>query len=196
MPRANNYTADGIPTRSGTAELNEHMSTAIFLGTLDAAINATALIPFECSSGNCTFPTDERGAAFQTLGMCLSCKEVNDLIRPNSTFPGYWLDNWTPSPAWGNGWDTWWKRPAYVGYVFPNSTTNTTYSMFWSRKTLAFSPDFDDLITFDALMLNVDPQTCDVTKSELCPKHPWAVRCSIYPCIQTYNATIINSVLS
>lgn len=192
MPRTNNYTADGIATRAGNAELNEHMSTAITLGTLDTAINVEALMPFACSSGNCTFPADESGAAFQTLGMCHACKEINDLIRSNSTFPGYWLANWTPNPAWGE----WWDRPAYVGKAFPNSTNGTPYSMFWSRKTLALSPEFDDLITFDALMLNVDPNSCDVTKSQDCPKHPWAVRCSLYPCIQTYNAKIVNSVLN
>jgi hypothetical protein len=44
--------------------------------------------------------------------------------------------------------------PAYVGKAF------------WSRKTLALNPEFDDLITFDALMRNVDPKSCEVTKSE------------------------------
>jgi hypothetical protein len=196
MSRTNNYTADGILTRPGNAELNEHISTVILLGTLDPSYNATRLIPFTCSSGNCTFPTGDGAAAFQTLGMCHACEEINDLIRPNTTYPGYWLENWTPDPSWGKNWDTWWVRPAQVGYVFPNSSTNTSWAMFWSRKTLAFSPVFDDLITIDSLMLRVDPKTCDVTKSESCPKPPWAVRCSLYPCIQTYNAKIENSIMS
>ena len=93
--------------------------------------------------------------------MCHACEEINDLIRVNTTYPGYWLENWTPEPAWGDGWDTWWIRPAQVGYAFPNSSTNTSWAMFWSCKTLAFSHIFDDLITFDALMLKVDLETCD-----------------------------------
>jgi hypothetical protein len=67
--------------------------------------------------------------------------------------------------------------------------------MFWCRKTLALRPEFDDLITFDALMLNVDSD-CDLDDLVNCPKHPWAVRCSIYPCSKTYTSSITDSVLN
>ncbi|KAL9619902.1 MAG: hypothetical protein Q9160_005549 [Pyrenula sp. 1 TL-2023] len=188
IPRTNSYTNDGIAIQPGYSQLNEAASTAVFMGALDAPISERALIPFVCSSGNCTFPNSGLDkAAFQTLGMCHSCKEINGLIRVNKTYPGYWLENWEGQPSWN-----WSDQPANVGYVFPN--TSLPYSLFWSRKTLALDPAFDDLVTFDWLMLNVDPG-CNVEISQHCPKHPWAVRCSIYPCIQTYSATIVNSIL-
>lgn len=181
LPRANNYTADGVPAQSGGADLSEQIATAMTLGTLDAAVNATAPIPFTCPSGNCTFPAAENDDAFQVLGMYDSCKEINELIRFNSSISGFYLENWAPDQV--PDYKDWWDEPAYVGWVFPNSSNSLPYSMFWSRKTLAFSPELDDLITFDYLMLNVDNKTCNLTQSEKCPKHLWAVRCSLYPCV-------------
>lgn len=171
IPRTNNYTRDGITIHPGNAEPNEAVTTAITLGALDLPANESSLIPFSCPSGNCTFPSSGE-AAFQTLGMCHTCKEINDLIRVNDTYPGYWLENWEGEPSW-----QWTDQPALVGYAFPNTTF--PYSMFWSRKTLALDPAFDDLITFDWLMLNVD-SNCNIEESQDCQKHPWAVRCSIY----------------
>lgn len=186
IPRTNNYTGDGVSLRPGNAGVSEFVSTVITAGTLGAPVKERSLIPFICPSGNCTFPGSD-GATFQTLGMCHACKEIGDLIRVNKTSPGFWLENWKGDPSW-----RWSNQPARVGYTFPN--TSMPYSMFWSRKTLGLDPTFDDLITIDSLMLNVDSE-CNVAKSQDCQKHPWAVRCSIHPCIKTYSASIINAAL-
>jgi len=92
MTRTNNLHGRWHFDRPGNAELNEHMSTAILLGTLDAAITLRPLIPFTCSSGNCTFPTDGT-RRLPDAGDVPRCKEINDLIHTYLTFPGYWLEN-------------------------------------------------------------------------------------------------------
>ncbi|KAF2664059.1 hypothetical protein BT63DRAFT_429586 [Microthyrium microscopicum] len=178
LPRTNNYTADAFSSETGAALLTDFVAGAIQVSAMNAPSNETDLLPFICPSGNCTFAAATDGASFQSLGMCHSCKEINSLIRANETSGDYYLDHM-----------------AYVGYVFPNSTNKTPYSMFWSRKTLANSAEFDDLFTIDALALNVDSD-CNLEKSENCTKHPLAWSCSIYPCIKTYNATIVTSVLN
>ncbi|KAI0404753.1 hypothetical protein F4802DRAFT_566185 [Xylaria palmicola] len=74
--------------------------------------------------------------------------------------------------------------------------------MISTRKTLGFDPSmsdtpFDDLITLDFMTLNING-ACNATtrETETCAKHPWAVRCSLYPCIKTFDANIVNSILS
>ncbi|KAI1366203.1 hypothetical protein F5Y08DRAFT_337961 [Xylaria arbuscula] len=171
------------------------MASAIYTGILNPPItDASAIKSFSCDSGNCTLPQ------FSTLGMCHSCHEILELIHPNDTFPGYWLDNWVGDPSWN-----WWREDSRVGYTNKSVTTHytyTPYTMLSSRKSLGFDPSlgdapFDDLITLDLLTLNVDA-TCNTTmgQTETCTKHPFAVRCSLYPCIKTFSAKIINSVLS
>ncbi|KAI1750220.1 hypothetical protein F4782DRAFT_548867 [Xylaria castorea] len=171
------------------------MASAIYAGVFDSSkTDASAIKSFSCDSGNCTFPQ------FSTLGMCHSCHEILELIHPNKTFSGYWLDNWVQHSSWH-----WTREDAKVGWTNESTAThytNTPYTMLSSRKTLGFDPSigdapFDDLITLDFLTLNIDA-TCNTTtgETETCAKHPWAVRCSLYPCIKTFNANITNSVLS
>ncbi|KAI0530162.1 hypothetical protein GGR58DRAFT_508737 [Xylaria digitata] len=194
LPRVNNYTA-GSRVYPGHSQLDPEMASAIYTGILDPhKTDAGAIQSFRCDSGNCTLPQ------FSTLGMCHSCHEILKLINANETFSGYWLDNWVENPSWN-----WWREDARVGWTNESRTTHytyTPYTMLSSRKTLRFDPSigdapFDDLITIDYLTLNINA-TCNTTMgdTETCPKHPWAVRCSLYPCIKTFNANITNSVLS
>ncbi|KAI0193717.1 hypothetical protein EV127DRAFT_468139 [Xylaria flabelliformis] len=166
------------------------MSSAIYAGTLDySKTDASAINTFNCDSGNCTFPQ------FSTIGMCHSCHEILELIHANKNFSGYWLDNWAQDPRYH-----WTREDAKVGWM---NETKTPYTMLSARKTLGFDPSFgdapfDDLITIDVLTLNINATDCNTTmgETETCVKHPWAVRCSLYPCIKTFNARITNSVLS
>ncbi|KAI0515452.1 hypothetical protein F5B22DRAFT_646726 [Xylaria bambusicola] len=194
LPRSNNYTA-GARVYPGHSQLDPEMASAIYTGILDPPkTDAGAVKSFSCDSGNCTLPQ------FSTLGMCHSCHEILELIHVNETFPGYWLDNWVENPSWN-----WWREDARVGWTNESWTTHytyTPYTMLSSRKTLGFDPSisdapFDDLITLDFLTLNVNA-ACDaaIGEMETCPKHPWAVRCSLYPCIKTFTAKITNSKLS
>ncbi|KAI0970523.1 hypothetical protein F4678DRAFT_479936 [Xylaria arbuscula] len=193
LPQVNNYTT-GSRVYPGHSQLDPKMASAIYNGIVDPPeTGAGAITSFRCDSGNCTFPQ------FSTLGMCHSCHEILELIHINETFPGYWLDNWVNDPSYH-----WSREDARVGWTNESRTTSytyTPYTLISSRKTLGFDPSigdapFDDLITLDFLTLNIDA-SCNTAMgdTEAFPKHPWAVRCSLYPCIKTLNATIINAVL-
>jgi hypothetical protein len=193
LPRANNYTRDAISRGIGNAELNTTLATSIMVGAMpDPPMNYTELMSFECQTGNCTFPVTDAGEMFQTLGLCHQCWDIANLIQVNNTntSQGWSLANWHVGDDWNFG-----RRPAYVGEnALPYEADNNSNAMYWSRKTLAMRAEFDDLITVDGIMLNVN-NDCDVESSEHCPKHPWAFRCAIYPCIKTMSAKILNSKL-
>ncbi|KAI0555936.1 hypothetical protein F4679DRAFT_590894 [Xylaria curta] len=191
IPRVNNYTT-GSRIYQGYSQLDSEMASAIYAGILDySKSDASTIKSFNCDSGNCTFPQ------FSTLGMCHSCHEILELIHPNENFSGYWLDNWAQDPRYH-----WSREDAKVGWM-NKTNTKTPYTTLSSRKTLGFDPSFgdapfDDLITIDVLTLNIDTTYCNtaIGETETCVKYPWAVRCSLYPCIKIFNASITNSVLS
>ncbi|KAI1740963.1 hypothetical protein F4680DRAFT_464815 [Xylaria scruposa] len=191
IPRANNYTT-GSRIYQGYSQLDPEMASAVYAGILDySKTDASAIKSFDCDSGNCTFPQ------FSTLGMCHSCHEILELIHLNENSSGYWLDNWAQDPKYH-----WSREDAKIGWM-NETNSRTPYTMLSSRKTLGFDPSFgdapfDDLITIDVLTLNIDANCCNTAmgETETCAKHPWAVRCSLYPCIKTFNSSITNSVLS
>lgn len=103
LPRTNNYTFGGFlskPGYPGYAELDSTMAAAMYLGTIDPPLNPSATIPFQCSTGNCTFPASQNATA-STLGMCYSTMDLTHYIQKNTTLQdrvGYWL----PDLSWGN----------------------------------------------------------------------------------------------
>ncbi|KAK2591151.1 hypothetical protein QQS21_011165 [Conoideocrella luteorostrata] len=187
IPRTNNYTGGAILSRPGYAALDPRMTAAITLGALAAPSNEGALLNFQCQTGNCTFPSDNQ-AVFSTLGMCSACREVSDRIQTNASAeypPVYYIANFH-------------NETGSVGLITPHPTNpymQTPHTMFWPKKNMSFVPGYDELFTFEAIMLNVDAG-CDVMQSTTCPKHPWAVECSWYPCVKTYSAAISNYTLN
>jgi hypothetical protein len=208
LPRANNYTYGGMLSKPGYAELDGTMAAMMYLGTIDPPVNPSATIPFECSTGNCTFPAAQN-ATSSTIGICYSTIDITSYVQKNITEQydfGYWL----PDLSWGHPLDNSKYAEASVGIPDAVGTSessitiaNSNYQMLYAKKGIAdgpgFSPEFDALFTFDTLMLNVN-SSCDVMNgdiylSEACEKHPWAVRISLYPCIKTFQSSIVNSIL-
>ena len=82
------------------------------------------------------------------------------------------------------------------------TVANSHWKMMATKKVLGngpgFTPDFDALFTFDALMLKVN-SSCNVLDSDIhftkqCEKHPWAFRASLYPCVKTYKSSNVKSM--
>jgi hypothetical protein len=174
LPQTNNYTNQGIMTRPLNAELDAPMAGAIYMALLSSPANENAILPSECRIGNCTFPSDN-GNTLSTLGMCSHVQDISNSIRCNETNPGFWTPDWD-----GESLNS-------VGLFDPNATT--PYQMLYTRKTIAKNSDFDDLVTFNILTLNIY-NSCDKAHTENCTKHPFAARHSLYPCIKTYNSSI------
>jgi len=210
LPRANNYTFGGMLSTPGFAELDSTMAAMMYLGTIDPPVNPSATIPFECSTGNCTFPAVQN-ATSSTIGICYSTMDITSYVQKNVSRQynfGYWL----PDLSWGHPLNDSKYAEASVG--MPDAVTagpaeslvtinNSNYQMLYTKKGIAdgpgFSPEFDALFTFDTLMLNVN-SSCDVMYGDInlsvtCEKHPWAVRISLYPCVKTFQSSILNSIL-
>jgi hypothetical protein len=79
VPRANNLTQVGA--HAGPASptiLTADMTTAISVGLL----SEFGKIQVQCSTGNCTFPSDlTSGASYQTLALESSCVDISAKIR-------------------------------------------------------------------------------------------------------------------
>lgn len=177
IPRTNNLTRGAYLVAPGWADLDTEMLLATSWPALGLDVDQF-VHPVDCPSGNCTFPSDH-GTTFETLGLCSACYDISESIERNETSGGYFIPNWKNS-----------DQPN-VGKLYLN--ISTPYVMFFSRKTLFFNSVFDELVTVDSLMLNVD-SSCDLSHSQQCQKHPWAVRCSLYPCLKTFAATVAGNV--
>ena len=145
--------------------LDGPMAAAVYIGMLNPPANASSSIPVTCSTGNCTFPAYEGGVSYSSLAMCSSTEDISHTIIGNGTSLNYTL----PSGA------------------------STGDSVLFSTVVV---DDMQYLGTFDALMLNTVPcNSSTVDGDQPCPFKPWAVRCSLYPCIQTYGGNVSQYVL-
>ncbi|EKG16900.1 hypothetical protein MPH_05881 [Macrophomina phaseolina MS6] len=170
IPKTNRYSTGGMHTGAGSATLDGPTQVAIYMGLLNPPANSSASVSVDCSTGNCTFPADS-GATFSTLGMCHSCTDISDTVSVNDT-----------------------KVP--VNYTLESGS--------WvGRELLASvlaqtSKSYEPLFDFEALMLNY-PDNCTadgegIRPADCIPVDPFAVHCSLRPCLQTYGANVTESV--
>lgn len=171
IPKTNRYSVTGMHTGALSASLDGPAQVAIYMGLLNPPSNSSSSISVDCPTGNCTFPADA-GATFSTLGMCHSCTDISDTVSANTTtIPrNYTLE----SGAW-------------VGREVLTSTVLADYD--------------DSLFAFEALMLNYPERCMDGAElkssaSDCTPEDPFAVRCTLDPCVQTYAANVTESVYS
>lgn len=104
------------------------MQASIYFGLLSPSPNSSAAVTASCRTGNCTFPHDD-GAAFSTLAICQSCKDISDTITYNTS----------------GGYDV---RPASIP---SGARIDGYYSMFETRGNSKWFPD-DTMFSFEALM--------------------------------------------
>lgn len=172
IPKTNRYSTGGMHTGAGQSTLDGPTQVAVMMGLLNPPDNSSSSISVDCPTGNCTFPADD-GATFSTLAMCYSCTDISASVSVNDTEVS---TNYTlPSGAW-------------AGQQVLASTST------------ARSADYGDAVyTFEALMLNY-ASSCNTDESEaasttgcIYPETPFAVRCSLLPCLQTYGANVTQS---
>ncbi|TPX18340.1 uncharacterized protein E0L32_011751 [Thyridium curvatum] len=206
IPRANSYTAFANHFSAGRVTLDGPMQLALFQGVLSPPLNSSAAVSVDCTSGNCTFPsvpaaaaaadpaaassfstlststsqsdTGSSGAApgklatFSTLAFCPVCDDVTALVvndtAPNSTVKGAY--NYSlPSGA-----------RIYGATV---SVAETPLLSTVDMKKFSFTG-------FDALMMRYQPGCTSAQPEAVCPMGPFAVRCALQPCVNTYAANV------
>jgi hypothetical protein len=109
--------------------------------------------------------------------MCSFVEDVSHNISRNETYPGYCVADWDGTNA----------TTLSVRLYVPNETT--PYQMALTKNVRASNTDFDDMISWIILTLNVDAN-CDTEHTQSCTKYPFAARHPLYPCIKTLNSSI------
>lgn len=170
IPKTNRYSVGGMHTGARSATLDGPTQVAIYMGLLSPPANSSASISVDCPTGNCTFPATDDGATFSTLAICRSCSDISSTVTVNDTTTpvNYTLDS-----------GPWVGQQVLASTAGKASTNNAIY-------------------TFEALMLNY-PDNCTATDSlssdgGCWPEDPFAVRCSLRPCLQTYGANVTENV--
>ncbi|MCJ1466696.1 hypothetical protein MMC07_005316 [Pseudocyphellaria aurata] len=181
IPRTNNYTAPDYYLTNDDALLDSTMVAALYTGLLLPPRNATSSIPFQCFTGNCTFPEDH-GSTHSSLAICSSCSDISrTVIRPNNS-DTYSLPS---GPTIGT-----------FGPLTPVSN-HFRPDLRWMSSSASMNVGFNDtdyIFGFDALMCRVPP-SCKDSDTYDCGYEPFAVNCIIYACMKTYRASITNFVL-
>ncbi|KAK7921356.1 hypothetical protein PG985_009378 [Apiospora marii] len=184
ISRTNNYTVGGYQTQLLFAEPDSAMAKAIYSGALEPPSIEAAAILYDCPTGNCTFPgSDGETGSFSSLVMCSHCKDLSYRIQVNGSSLSFFIPSW-------------WSEPELqIGEIV--KWNNMPFQMAEASKVPANTSNFDEVINLQFLMKVLDdPGSCVLTNTTGCPKHPWAVACSLYPCIKTYSASVQGSVLS
>jgi hypothetical protein len=148
------------------------MTAAIYEGLVDPPPNATALIPVQCSSGNCTFPSDN-GAWYLSLGMCSSCVGISSNISNNGDIY-YYPDNEIDISILH--WSCFLQGDEYSeGLSIGHESLMNSTTVYEGASVFG--------------LLTVGPNS--TLKGGKC----FAVDCQIFPCIKTYGGTnVMNPV--
>ena len=187
ISRTNNYSAYGFRWASDENTLDAPMINTLYSGLINPPENPASLIVTECPTGNCTFPSDN-GASHSSLAMCHSCEDISSQI----TSHGF---NWTRSFITDDNFTLSIPSGAFLNYsIFATAAPCFDPSNLTSEQEDNLP---EDLFSFSTLMMNIEG--CD---QELgggptgCTLKPWAVNCSIYPCLKTYGGNISQHLLN
>ncbi|KAG8157006.1 hypothetical protein KVR01_013228 [Diaporthe batatas] len=146
-----------------------------------------------CSSGNCTFET------YSTVGYCNECQDVSEDLK----FTAVPVED---QEYYGCG-----APPGFQNYIF-TSYLPSNFSMIWNTsdfdgtQVLSSTAGLEDPVVFEIIAgkttlsdLTLDPTTgenltwCD---DPIGSDDDWrcrgygAARCSLFPCVRTYNTTV------
>ncbi|KAK7948018.1 uncharacterized protein PG986_008904 [Apiospora aurea] len=184
ISRTNNYTVGGYQTQLLFAEPDPAMANAVYSGALEPPSAEAGVVAYDCPTGNCTFPGfDGNVGSFSSLAMCSHCEDLSHRIQVNGSSPSFYIPSW-------------WSEPVLqIGEIL--KWNNLPFQMAEASKVPANNSNFDEVINLQFLMKVLDDTgTCKISNTTHCPKHPWAVGCSLYPCLKTYNAKVQGSILS
>ena len=176
IPRANLY-QDPQFFHNGAA------SEALGIGTqaaVQAGLFSPAAIstPYNCATGNCSFPNE-----YHSLGYCSSCTDISEHVKVvNRSVSTYGNSTFTTT-----------------GFELPSglfSSLNEGGAMIMGQDQSTSYNSFSS--TFDLLL-----GLSNGTKQEGCsPDDEWlchgygAARCSMYPCVRTFTATVLGGNLT
>jgi hypothetical protein len=194
--------AQKIPIRdsfrfgAGAFEVEVDTKNAVLGGITSPNTTAsTAAISFECSTGNCTFPS-YGGVTYSSLGLCNACEDVTSMIQEKDA-------NYTIHPE---------QNLSMRNYTLSLSPKGPNVSVSpdiiqqqgnWVNVNSDYLyPPMDNILT--AAIISFTSVGCS---NGVCPANPnWpsldrgmniiGVKCSLRPCMKNYYGEIRNGALS
>ena len=196
--------------------LDAQMVSASYAALVDIPSNTSAIIPFTCETGNCTFSSaqSENGATHMSLGLCGQCEDMSSSIITNHSILSGSSYNTTSSYN-----ITQYLLPEPDDYPTPginyHSDSGLAYAVNVTVTTPPLIADYENVIVYSnwlvlqsyppnnysQYLIHFDVLTfrncsCAPTSwARRCTCEPFAARCSIFPCLKTYRAEVTNFVL-
>lgn len=147
------------------------MKAAVYNG-LFSATDPTASLPFDCPTGNCTWPL------YSTLAVCSSCVPMTD-----------YMTRWCPEASHTDEATCGWKLP---GGMTLNSSSSV-FGMTREMPTVSGSMPYSDIMRL--IFMGTEAQN-GTSAAKTSQPNPWAVQCIFEYCVQTLNSSVINGVLA
>lgn len=201
-------------TGPGTNTIPSDMKGAMANGLVNLMGNNSAISAF-CPTGNCTFPVDDDGITYSSIGLCSTCIDTTSFVTspgPDLLFTqGYGLHpeaNITvfPNRTLPNG------MSIYLGVETPLlniSTEEPTTGINWAAP--AFTKEFNETALSAISIVTILSFTrapCSNNSGTLfCPHNvtslyypveTWdyvATSCTLYPCLKNYHGSVREGVL-
>ncbi|KAJ3493449.1 hypothetical protein NLG97_g4719 [Lecanicillium saksenae] len=180
IPLANRFTlGEDSSDAMNVNAFNTAMELASYRGVLEPPMNRSASISASCTSGNCTFPSDQ-DASFISLTMCSKAWDISDRVRMTEATRGY---TFAVGPA------TNLSLPSTfgIGYVeAPDTGFQAAERDFWNRTSLV------DVYLISMIKDNstdCEGPMCQVVGPLPGRYKPSAFIFSLFPCVQTISAT-------
>ncbi|KAF6808836.1 hypothetical protein CSOJ01_07304 [Colletotrichum sojae] len=177
-PRTNNYTGLLLGAKYkaefARAALDLSMSAALYRGLVDPR-SSVSLLDRHCSTGNRTFgEASEGGDYFATLEMCYSCEDVSSEVVNRTTED---------------------ETRFALGTELEVNNVTALDARTTNGSRNASGPFFSiDLLTLKYEDYCTRHRGCQSTFIE--NMRPFAVQCTLQPCVKTYTARVENGVYS
>lgn len=159
------------------------MQSAVYAGLLDPPANVSAVLNFECRTGNCTFPSTDDGAAFLSLALQSRCADIRSDI---SFTESVWSVTYTD-----------FQNSTYT-YTTPNASLSD-----YGISLAEFGPTQDNVMQsgnqgpqgWPSHFLNKVSFLMSSRDGTAWTQSISAFECEFYPSVDTYSANITNGVL-
>ena len=168
VPRTQTYQASAFGQIQAIKDVPLTIKAAAYNGLFDAnAAQARATVPARCSTGNCTFPP------YSSLAVCTKCVDVTHLVAQNGCSVSGSITQCT-------------------NYTLPNNLVLNGYSEFINSST-GMTPNTKMLDSYGSTLVNLS-MLVSQSAFEATPGDIRAYDCSIYFCLQKYQASFNNGV--
>ncbi|XXH00567.1 hypothetical protein Hte_006915 [Hypoxylon texense] len=194
VPRTDGYTNKDGPTQPTTDTRVTLLSSATAADGVENRITAT------CATGNCTFPggdpiddngtnnlglSSDNSTSHSTVALCNKCADITSLVSTSSSEFGHMY-------SLPNGFNISDYIPDFRTVLISPATDLEWLGDKFTSELRTISRWAFSNVTF----LTLTPQECRTSGQLSCPGAYQAALCVLYPCLQSYVASVINGELS